>query len=116
MAERIFSEFTVMTQSSSDLQSSISLTQDELRDKFVAEGWEATLKASCDLERTDPFMAGFDKWKNPIPVCREVYKDRQTGRRTALIYWSKDDQRIPTIMSLVDGQCTYRWGGIPATP
>ena len=112
---RIFSELVIMTQfSEPQIITPITQSQDELRHKFVSEYWEHKLAAECDAEVNENFTAGFDGWKKPIKVCREEHKDRQSKRRVALIYWSKDGKRVPTIISLRDGNSKYAWNGNPA--
>jgi hypothetical protein len=97
----------------SNFQASIPQTQDELRDRFVAKGLKNKLIAQYSCAVTDPWILGLDHWKNPVEVRKEKYKDHKTGKRVALIYWTKDRELI--VNSLIDEGVRYVWNGTPAT-
>ena len=95
---------------------SISQTKDELRDRFVSKQLETKLIANHACDVKDPFNLGLDRdWQDAVLVRREEYRDRETGRRVALIYWTKDQNPELIINSLVDEGVRYFWNGVPAT-
>jgi len=46
-------------------------------------------------------------------VKRENYTDRETGKRKALIYWTKEGE--PLIIKLTSNGVVYQWDHTPAT-
>ena len=85
-----------------------------MRDRFVLDGLEKSLNLQYHCEVTEPFVLGLDhEWKDVIEVRRENYTDRETNKRTALIYWTKDGE--PMIIKLTVNGITYRWDRTPAT-
>jgi hypothetical protein len=93
----------------------IPQTQDELRDRFVSKGLREKLLASCKCIVEDPFDLGMDHWGTVITVRREEYRDRETDKRTALLYWTKDDPPELIISTLDDGADRYAWNFVLAT-
>lgn len=97
-----------MTQS--NFQASIPQTQDELRDRFVAKGLRNKLIADYACEVTDPFnLGGLPHWGEAVVVRREKYMDRLTGKRVALIYWTKGEKQELIVNSLIDEGVRYCW-------
>jgi hypothetical protein len=95
----------------------IPQSQDELRERFVSKGLAEKLIAVFECVVADPYNAGFDHWERTVICRREEYRDRQTHRRVALIYWIPNETTgdpEPTIMSLIDGGARYKWNYVTA--
>jgi hypothetical protein len=97
------------------LRPRIPQTQDELRDRFVGKGLKTQLSEKCDSVVTDPFNLTLDRWKSVVVVRREEWKNKETKKRDALIYWTKDDSPEPLILTMTDAEARYQWDGTPAT-
>ena len=93
----------------------IPQTQDELRARFISKGLGKQLSTTYDCDVKDPFTLGLGDWEEAVQVRREEYKDRQTRKRVALIYWTKDEKKELIVSSLIDEGVRYRWNLIPAT-
>lgn len=66
----------------------------------------------CQVE--DPFTLGLPGWEGTIEVRKENFKNRQTGKRAALIYWTKDDKRELIVNSFIEDGVKYKWNFKPA--
>ena len=99
---------------------SIPQTQDELRERFVSNNFKKLLDSDeflCDVK--DPHPLGIldpdGKWGETIIVKRENYRYKSSGKRKALLYWSKDGKGELMVATLEDDGKKYNWNGIKAT-